>query len=81
MSWRKHKTHAEETKAVQQALGKAGIPAKVGHGRGTGWGWLEINLGPQARGKRDLQDKALHIAKDTTGRSGEYDGEILILTQ
>jgi hypothetical protein len=45
MSWRKHETHKEETAAVKAALKAAGINAKVGHGRGTAWGWLEINIG------------------------------------
>jgi hypothetical protein len=35
----------EETKAVKEALAKAGIKSRVGHGRGTAWGWLEINIG------------------------------------
>jgi len=51
MSWRNQETHREETKAVKEALAKAGINATVGHGRGTAWGWLEINLGP---------DKSIH---------------------
>lgn len=45
MAWRNHSTHKEETKVVRQALKKAGINAKVGHGRGTAWGWLHINIG------------------------------------
>lgn len=36
-----------ETKAVKGALKLAGITAKVGHGTGTAWGWLEINVGDQ----------------------------------
>jgi hypothetical protein len=80
MSWRRHKSHREETKAVKQALAQAGIRVKqVSHGRGTAWSWLEINLG--AKAPRELQEKALRIAQDVTGRHGEYHGEILILTQ
>lgn len=45
MSWRKHETHAEETKALRKALSAAGINARVGHGTGTAWAWLEINIG------------------------------------
>ncbi len=45
MSWRNHETHAEETKAVKAALKAAGINAVVGHGAGTAWSWLEINIG------------------------------------
>lgn len=45
MSWRKHETHAQETKAVRKALQAAGINAKVGHGTGTAWSWLEVNIG------------------------------------
>ncbi|MHA1262904.1 MAG: hypothetical protein ACTSSA_12570 [Candidatus Freyarchaeota archaeon] len=51
MSWRKHKTHREETRAVKKALIEAGInPKSVGHDRGTAWGWLVINLGPNPSG-------------------------------
>lgn len=49
--WRRHKTHREETQAVKKALEKAGIKFRhVGHDRGTAWGWLEINLGPNPSG-------------------------------
>ena len=34
----------QETKIVKAALEQAGISAQVLHGRGTGWGWLEIRL-------------------------------------
>jgi hypothetical protein len=44
-SWRKFPDHKSEIKAVKEALRKAGIEAEVGHGRGTAWGWLEINIG------------------------------------
>lgn len=56
MSWRKHETHKEETKAVKQALTKAGIKATVGHGRGTAWGWLEINIGKDTGKHKYLVD-------------------------
>lgn len=97
MNWRNHKTHREETKAVKQALARRGIKAKVGHGKGTGWAWLEINLGdPKHRNgliidqfglgrytkkERHFQDKVLLIAQEITGRHGDYSGEILILSQ
>jgi hypothetical protein len=35
----------QETKAVKKALQAYGINARVGHGTGTAWGWLEINVG------------------------------------
>jgi hypothetical protein len=38
-------TRSEETKLVKDALAKAGINAFVGHGTGTAWGWLHINVG------------------------------------
>ena len=38
-------TRLEETKTVKDALRHVGINAVVGHGRGTGWGWLHINIG------------------------------------
>lgn len=45
MAWRNHGTHKAETKAVKTALQAVGINAKVGHGTGTAWAWLEINIG------------------------------------
>lgn len=88
--WRKHKTHAEETKAVKQALKKAGIPfLSVRHGSGTSWGWLKINIGPDPDNEnltypgewRKRIDDVLRIAHEITGRHGEYDGQINVLTQ
>jgi hypothetical protein len=38
-------TRGQETKAVKEALQKAGINARVTHGKGTAWGWLQINIG------------------------------------
>jgi hypothetical protein len=35
----------EETKIVKKALKDEGIKAKVSHGKGTAWGWIEINIG------------------------------------
>jgi hypothetical protein len=35
----------QETKLVKNELSKYGINAKIEHGRGTGWGWLDINIG------------------------------------
>ena len=102
MSWRKHETHREETKAVKAALDKAGITAEIGHGRGTSWSWLKINVGdgqqfgehqreagesycpancPRCESQRDLHQKTLRIAKEVTGRSGDYDGEIQVQSQ
>jgi len=100
----KHENHKAETKAVRQALKKAGINAKVSHGRGTGWGWLEINIGngsqwgehlrfddsnygpcrhdcPRCQKVKEYRQKTLRIAKEVTDRHGEYDGNILVLTQ
>ena len=78
MSWRNHKTHREETKAVKDALIEAGFTnVRVGHGTGTAWGWLDIHC--DAKPGQDWQDKrveALRIAKSVTGRHGDYDGDI-----
>lgn len=78
MSWRNHKTHREETKAVKEALLKAGFPnVRVGHSTGTAWAWLAIHC--DAKPGQSWQDKrieALRIAKAVTGRHGDYDGEI-----
>jgi len=91
MSWRKHTTHKEETKAVKTALAAAGIPAKVGHGKGTAWSWLEINIGPDPNRKegdhrfspewRERHNNALMIAVEASGRTAESGRDILILTQ
>ena len=94
MAWRNHANHKEETKAVKKALADAGIKAKVTHGRGTAWGWLHINIGsPKERNglkpepfdyqytELELHRMVLKIAQETTGRHGEYDGEIIILAQ
>ncbi len=96
MAWRNQDSHKEETKAVKKALADAGIKAKVTHGRGTAWGWLHINIGPpQLRNgikpapfdyqyteeEQAFHRKVLKIAQETTGRHGEYDGEIVILSQ
>lgn len=96
MSWRKQDSHKEETKAVKNALANAGIKARVTHGRGTAWGWLHINIGdPKQRNglkqepfgrqyteeELELHKKVMKIAQDTTGRHGEYDGEIIIIAQ
>ncbi|MBA7710599.1 hypothetical protein ES703_119544 [subsurface metagenome] len=91
MSWRKHTTHREETKAVKAALAAAGIPAKVGHGKGTAWSWLEINIGKDlypdensprlSQEWRERHNKALMIAVEASGRTAESGREILILTQ
>ena len=35
----------QETKLVKNELAKYGINARVGHGKGTAWGWLHINVG------------------------------------
>ena len=88
--------HKSETRAVKEALKKAGIEAEVKHGRGAAWGWLEINIGdPGMRNglkqgpfgsqyteeELALHDTVLKIAKDITGRRGDYNGEILVLAQ
>lgn len=93
-------TRAQETKAVKDALQAAGINAVVSHGKGTAWGWLEINVGSaeqfthtlmtycecdqcdEARKRiRQIARRAVAIAQQVTGRHGEYDGNILCLTQ
>jgi hypothetical protein len=78
-------------KAVKEALKKAGIDAEVGHGRGTTWGWLEINIGdPRMRGGLKLhpfeyqyteEEQVLNITQEVTGRHGDYDGRISLLAQ
>jgi len=94
--WRKHNSHREETKAVKEALRKVGINAVVGHGTGTAWGWLEINIGagqqfgehnysdwhcPHCISMRKMAEQTIFIAQEVTGRNGDYHGNILILQQ
>gem|GEM_PF-1362690 len=96
VTWRNFPDHKSETKAVKEALKKAGIDAEVKHGSETAWGWLEINIGdPRLRNglrqghfgsqytdeERVLHDTVLKIAKDITGRRGDYKGEIRVLSQ
>jgi hypothetical protein len=89
MSWRNHETHKEETKAVKAALKEAGIKAKVKHGTGTAWAWLEINTGgfnEQPDNKRYnamcvINNEVRQIVRAVTGRTGQHDGEILLLNQ
>ncbi len=75
--WRNQKTHREETTAVKKALRGAGIRAtKVGHGNGTAWGWLDIHL--PAASTPATRAKALDVAQQVTGRTGDYNGRISI---
>ena len=81
MSWRNHKSHREETKAVKEALRKRGIDAKVGHGTGTAWGWLEIRPVSYPKELNDWQTRRaviLSIVRQITGRHGDYNGEVLV---
>ena len=64
----------EESKAVKAALARAGIKARVSHGRGTAWSWLKITLPASSWRARQLE--AVRIAQAVTGRHGEYDGRI-----
>lgn len=76
MAWRKHMDHRAETKAVRLALKAAGLPVgKVTHGRGTAWAWLEVTL---IGGTADQRHEAHRIIADVTGRSGDYNGDVLV---
>ena len=78
MSWRNHRTHREETKAVKDALIQAGFTnVRVGHGTGTAWGWLKVHCDPKpGQSFQDKRGETTQIAKSVTGRRGDYDGEI-----
>lgn len=78
--WRKQKTHRAETKAVKEALIKAGFRnVRVGHGTGTAWAWLDIHCDPKPRQSwREKRNEVLRIAKRVTGRHGDYDGDIAV---
>lgn len=96
MAWRNHDSHREETKAVKKALADAGIKASVTHSTGTACGWLYVNIGdPRKRNgliKEEVgyryteeevafQRKVLKIIQETTGRHGDYNGEIIVNAQ
>ena len=70
-----HDSRKAETKAVKQALAAAGIKARVGHGNGTAWGWMHVEIG---RWNWWAYDLALRITQEVTGRRGEYGGNINI---
>jgi len=78
MSWRNHKTHLEESKAVKDALVKAGFAnVKVGHGTGTAWPWLEIRCEPRpGQQYGGMRKQVIGIAQAITGRHGDYNGQI-----
>ena len=69
-----------ETKTVKQALTQAGYTAvKVGHGTGTAWGWLHIKCDEkQGQSWRDKCSDVEKIARQATGRRGDYGGQINI---
>ena len=78
--WRVHNNHSAETKAVKDALIQAGYGnVRVKHGTGTAWSWLDIYA--DVRPNQSWQDKRIdiiRIAQRTTGRHGDYDGNINI---
>jgi hypothetical protein len=78
MTWRNHKSHRDETKAVKEALLKAGYNhVRVNHGTGTTWGWLIIHCDDKSgQSYQDKRIEVLRTAKEVTGRHGDYDGEI-----
>ena len=81
MSWRNQENHKAETKATKDALRKAGIKARVSHGTGTAWGWLNIypiSYPPTLNDWQTRQRAIITIAQRVTGRRGDYDGEILV---
>ncbi len=45
-----------ETKAVKRALKAADINAKVGHGKGTAWGWLYVEIGEGKQWRKDCNE-------------------------
>ena len=74
----------EESKAVKDALLRAGFPVlAVTHGKGTARGWLEIWMekATPEQWRDGSERRALDIAQDVTGRHGDYDGRINIMRQ
>ena len=68
--------HREESLAVKEALVKAGYRnVKVKHGTGTAYGWLDI-WAESDEDWQTIRGNVIRIAKQVTGRHGDYDGEI-----
>ena len=65
-----------EREVATKALEEAGIEATIRHGTGNAWGWLEVNVGPDASDEE--QQKAERVTRIATGRT--YD-QILIVAQ
>ena len=73
-------TRREETKLVKDALEANGYRGcRVKHGTGTAHGWLKIYL--SAGTSWDVCTAAMMIAMQVTGRSGEYNGRINVMSQ
>jgi len=70
-----------ETKIVKDALRARGVPVKrVRHGTGTAWGWLRVYA--DRREGVDWQadrQEILSIVLAATGRSGDYNGRVIVL--
>jgi len=83
MTWRNQNTHREESKAVKDALVKAGYTnVKVGHGTGTAWSWLKIHC--ERKPDQTFDQSYMHIigiAQGVTGRHGDYNGQINVYIQ
>jgi hypothetical protein len=64
-------TRDDETRAVKAALKKAGLVARVKHGKGTTFGWLNVTLPPCDLGvlARDRADRVRTIIRTATDRS------------
>jgi len=80
MSWRKYKTQRGETKAVKDALKQAGYTViRVGHGRGTAWGWLDVTIKcPKGMDRLTDRHKVIKFLMEVTGRHGDYSGRIAL---
>ena len=87
MGWRNQANHREEVTAVKKALRKNNILfLSVKHGRGTAWGWLHVKLQPQVEilpegiitNDRTEDQEIIRIIQRVTGRSGDYDGRIMV---
>lgn len=58
-----------ETKSVKAALKAAGFDVRVGHGRGTVWGWLDVSVNNKGFTQGDNQ-RICEIARKASGREG-----------
>jgi len=65
-----------ETKSIKKALEDAGYVAKVGHGRGSAWGWIYVSVvgtWTYLEWSKEHNDRVYAAIKKTAGREHLHD--------